>query len=307
MPTFGSGYVGDYAPGTVIDIKFTTLAANEAPTALAGTPVVSVFKDNSTTETTAGVTLTTSFDGRAGSNNLRIDTSADATFYSAGSNFQAIITTGTVNSVSVIGVQVGAFSLNKESALRPTTAGRTLDVAATGEAGLDFNNVLSTGLITLHSLNVSQGVQLNGTAGRSPLRVTPFATGTLPMILDFDSNNRSLEFKHIVGDVIYSNLSGSVEYVAGDVNGNIAGNLLGTLTATERTAIANSLLDQANGIETGITMRNALKLMVAALAGELSGGGTTTITIKAANDNATTRITATVDASGNRSAITFNL
>ena len=39
--------------------------------------------------------------------------------------------------------------------LVPTTAGRTLDVAATGEAGLDFNNVLSTSTVTLNALTVT--------------------------------------------------------------------------------------------------------------------------------------------------------
>lgn len=63
-------------------------------------------------------------------------------------------------------------------ALRPTTAGRTLDVAATGEAGLDFNNVLSTSLITLHSLTISGATTLanvvmaNNSAGTPTLSIT---------------------------------------------------------------------------------------------------------------------------------------
>jgi len=59
-------------------------------------------------------------------------------------------------------------------------------------------------------------------------------------------------------------------------------------------------------VESGLNVRQALSLMAAALSGELSGAGTTTITIKAANNNTTTRITATVDASGDRTAITLN-
>lgn len=46
--------------------------------------------------------------------------------------------------------------------LVPTTAGRTLDVAATGEAGLDFNNILSSSLVTLHSLTVTGATTLTG-------------------------------------------------------------------------------------------------------------------------------------------------
>lgn len=73
--------------------------------------------------------------------------------------------------------------------------------------------------------------------------------------------------------------------------------------AAEEAAIANALLDQANGVETNLTVRQALRLAAAALAGVLSGAGTTTVSVQAAGVPATTRITATVDASGNRSAL----
>jgi hypothetical protein len=63
-------------------------------------------------------------------------------------------------------------------------------------------------------------------------------------------------------------------------------------------------LDEANTIETGVTIRGALRLLAAALAGKISGGGTTTITIRNAVADSKARITATVDSSGNRTAIT---
>lgn len=73
------------------------------------------------------------------------------------------------------------------------------------------------------------------------------------------------------------------------------------------TAAANAaaLLDLANGIETSITPRQALRLMLAASAGKLSGAATTTIVIRNVGDSKD-RITATVDASGNRSAVTVD-
>lgn len=61
----------------------------------------------------------------------------------------------------------------------------------------------------------------------------------------------------------------------------------------------------AKGDIDGYTLEDAMKLMLAAMAGKLSGGGTTTITIRAADDSKT-RITATVDASGNRSTLTLD-
>jgi hypothetical protein len=73
------------------------------------------------------------------------------------------------------------------------------------------------------------------------------------------------------------------------------------------TAAANAaaLMDLANGIETSITPRQALRLMLAASAGKLSGAATTTIVIRNVGDSKD-RITATVDSSGNRSAVTVD-
>ena len=69
--------------------------------------------------------------------------------------------------------------------------------------------------------------------------------------------------------------------------------------------IADALLDRANGVETSCTPRQALRLILSALAGKLSGAGTTEITIRDVGDT-TDRIVATVDASGNRTAITLD-
>lgn len=79
-----------------------------------------------------------------------------------------------------------------------------------------------------------------------------------------------------------------------------------TLTSGGYQANATELLDLTDAVETGLTVRQSLRALSAALAGVLSGAGTTTITIQGAGV-ATDRITATVDANGNRSAITLNL
>lgn len=114
-------WLGDFATSAVIDHKFTTVTTTGAPTQLAGTPAISVYKDNSTTQSTSGVTLAVDFDTVTGLNNVRVDTSADGTFYSAGSNFQIVITTGTVGGTSVVGYVVGSFSLENRTNLSSTT------------------------------------------------------------------------------------------------------------------------------------------------------------------------------------------
>lgn len=103
-------HLGDFNSGTVIYGKFTTYRPSTgAAFTLGGTPALSVYKDNNTTQTTTGVTLSVDFDSVTGLHHYTIDT-ADA-FYAAGSFFDIVITTGTVDSVSVVGTVVGSFTI----------------------------------------------------------------------------------------------------------------------------------------------------------------------------------------------------
>lgn len=67
----------------------------------------------------------------------------------------------------------------------------------------------------------------------------------------------------------------------------------------------NALMDLSAGVETNRTPRQALRLMLAALAGELSGAAGSTVRIRDTNDSKD-RIVATVDAAGNRIAVTYD-
>lgn len=62
---------------------------------------------------------------------------------------------------------------------------------------------------------------------------------------------------------------------------------------------AGGLLKGPDAVESGFDLQSTLRLMVCAVAGTLSGAGTTVIEIKAAG-GATIRIRATVDSKGNR-------
>lgn len=79
------------------------------------------------------------------------------------------------------------------------------------------------------------------------------------------------------------------------------------LTVAERNSVAAATLDLANAIETNLTLREALRLIASATAGTLSGAATATITITNARANNKNRIVATVDANGNRTAITYDV
>lgn len=87
------------------------------------------------------------------------------------------------------------------------------------------------------------------------------------------------------------------------VDGNVDAILLDTGTdGVPLTAAAvDAILDEA--VEGAYTLRQLLRIALAALAAKCSGGGTTTITFRDLNDTKN-RIVATVDASGNRTAVT---
>lgn len=69
--------------------------------------------------------------------------------------------------------------------------------------------------------------------------------------------------------------------------------------------LSSELLDNQD-VETGYSMREALRLILSSVAGKLSGAGTATVTIRSVTDG-TNRIVATVDSNGNRTAVTYNV
>lgn len=125
-------YIGDFAEDyATLNTKFATVKSTGAPTVLSNTPVISVYKANGTTQSVAGITLTVDFDSVVGLNNVLIDLSADA-FYATGNDYQIVITTGTVDSVSVIGYVVAEFSIENRSAATPAEVNtQVLDVMVT--------------------------------------------------------------------------------------------------------------------------------------------------------------------------------
>jgi len=75
------------------------------------------------------------------------------------------------------------------------------------------------------------------------------------------------------------------------------------LSAGERDSVADALLDRANGIEPGITFRQAMRLMEAVLLG-LAAETSGTVVFKR-KDGTTTALTVVHDSTGNRTSVTI--
>ena len=107
-------YLGDFVVGATVRGTFNTRDASGAPITLAS-GTLRVYKDDGTGESSAGITLNVDFDSRTGLHLWEVDTSADGTFYAAGSDFSVVLTVGTVDGISVVGVRVGQFSIRNRS------------------------------------------------------------------------------------------------------------------------------------------------------------------------------------------------
>lgn len=164
-------YIGDFRLGDTFDTKFTTRQISGAPSTLSSSPVISAYVGNSTTEITAGITLSVDFDSRTGLNNVRV-VATSGNGYATASNYQLVITTGTVNSVSVVGEVIAEFSIENRSALMPTTGGRTLVVDAAGLADANMVKMGPTGSGTAQTArDIGTSVLLSSGTGTGQLKL----------------------------------------------------------------------------------------------------------------------------------------
>lgn len=324
-------HLGDFDLSAVIYSKFATFRPSTgAAFTLGGTPALSVYKDNSVTQSTTGVTLTADFDSVTGLNHLAIDTSADGTFYSAGSFFDVVITTGTVDSVSVVGAVVASFTIRKSSSLKPVTAGRALVVDAAGLADANVVKIGPTGAGTAQtardigaSVLLSAGAgtgQLDFTSGVVKANATQWLGGTIPAVNVTGVPLVDLKYTlgtispATAGSVRADAVTGAVGSVTGNVGGSVASVTAGVtvttnndktgyaLTAGAYNAAADALLARnvAGGSSTGRIVAEAfyfLRNKWTVAAGTLTVYGT---------DDTTSAWTATVGATPGADPITSN-
>lgn len=170
-----ANYHGDIALGQTIDIAFTTTSASTgAPTQLAGSPVISAYIGNSTTQLTAGITLTVDFDGVTGHNNVRVVASG-GNGYAAATDVSLVITTGTVGGTSAVGYCIGAFSI--ENRVANVTKWNGTAVATPATAGIpdvnakNINNVATTSVTTIAAnVGTTQPLNFTGSAGAATVK-----------------------------------------------------------------------------------------------------------------------------------------
>ena len=153
-------YHGDIKLGDTIDIKFTTRQFTTGePFTLGDSPAVAAYVGNSTTEVTAGITLSVDFDGRTGLNNVRVVATA-ANGYATATNVALVITAGTVDGVSVVGETIGSFSIGNRVNAQTDAVWNAILIGATynltNSAGRRLRQ-LGGAEITIHSGTAQAG------------------------------------------------------------------------------------------------------------------------------------------------------
>ena len=221
-------YLGDFVEDDIVDFKWSTNGADGASITRATNGTVSVYKNNSVTQTTVGVTDTEDFDSLTGIHHCRIDTSADA-FYVAGEEYQVVLSAATIDGKTVNAV-LAHFSIQNR-----------YPSVATVQSGLATAAALAT---------------VNTYVDELESRLTAARAGYL------DALNTGVPLSAAAVDAVHDDV-----------------------------------------VEGTLTHRQILRILLAALAGKSSGGGSSTITYRDLADTKN-RISATVDANRNRTAVT---
>jgi len=126
------------------------------------------------------------------------------------------------------------FAASAGGYLKPTTAGRTLDVASTGEAGLDFGNVTGT---------LSGGQLAAGVFGAGAITAAAVATGAI------DADALAADAVAEIADGVWDEvLTGATHNVVSS-----AGRRLRSLQDNGVYALAAVWVDEVNGTSTGTT------------------------------------------------------
>lgn len=278
--------LGDFPVShTAVCIPFDSFAAaTGAPTATSNfaSSDIQIYKDGGTTQRASanGITVSTSFDSQTGLQMIVIDLSdnSDAGFYAAGHEYQVAVADVTIDGQTVR-FWAATFSIERAGGVLALIKGNAIKV--------DLNTIKTQAITCAAGVTVLASV---GTAATSTAQTGDgFARLGAPAGASVSADVAAVKVDTAAVKAKTDNLPAAPSAVS-DIP-----------TAIQN---ADALLDRANAIETGVTLRGATRLMASALAGKVSGAGTVTEIFRNAVADSKPRLTATVDASGNRSAIT---
>lgn len=200
----------------------------------------------------------------------------------------------------VMPITAGALAARKniagEGDLTPAiTGGKNAEATIAGTGDLSGTAQL---IISLQAAIGGSGT-ISGAALQAFLQLAAALSGSGGVAAQLTAIGHLASALSGTGTVATSSVITALGTLAAEIN--VTGDVLTTAN------VANAILDAVNGVEDGLTVRHALRLIAAATAGKISGASTTTITIRNAVVDDKDRIIATVTGDGDRTAITYDL
>lgn len=317
-------YLGNIPAGIVLYVPFDTFNAAGASVTMTGlaTTDIKIYKNGGTTEraSQAGYTLLDTdgidFDGITGIHGFSIDLADNTTagFFSVGGFYWIVIDTVTVDS-QVIKFIAASFRIVQAEA----TAGYpSVNAALVGNASPETAAVIAAATWDLDAT----GHQTQGTFGQAI--GDPVAdTNTIFKAVVTDGTNATvgldtaalLTAVNVIDDFLDTEIAAIVTATGAaairTALGLASANLdtqLGTIDDFLDTEVAaiKAKTDLIPGTQDGRTFAEVMLLIASAILSKRSGMATTTGVIRALDDSQD-RITATMDADGNRTAVTFDV
>jgi hypothetical protein len=227
------------------------------------------------------------------------------------SSINNISGTGTISPLNLAGGLNGVAALTGSGDLAGTTVGLgviTSGLTGSGSTTADITGKLEAAADLTGSGSITTADMIAAIAASADLSgsgsVSAAITGKLEAAADLTgSGSVSASIAGAINASADLTGSGSITSATLNALGQMASDI--TVGAAVEVLSPSSLAAAVSAIEieTGYDLKEVLRLVSAALAGKLSGGGTSTVTIRDINDTVD-RIVATVDASGNRTDVT---
>jgi hypothetical protein len=167
--------LGDYSTGSTVFFSFTTVNSTGAPSAFTD-GALTAYANGATVANTTGMSLPSTFAGRAGLNRVQVDMAGTSTFYLPGSHIMAVVSSGTVASQSIAGYVVGEWTVGRKPFVSVSSA-----VSVTGSSlvnVVEWLGVAPSTLGTNSHIQVSTTQGLGG-AGSSLVNVVEWGGSTV--------------------------------------------------------------------------------------------------------------------------------
>jgi len=323
-------YLGDYTEDATLDFMWDSNDADGASITRATDGTVSVYSANSTTQSVAGVTDTEDFDSLTGIHHCRIDLSADA-FYAVANDYMVVLSAATIDGQTVNAV-LAHFSIENRFAEVDVTSWNGTAVGAPDTAGYPVVTIRDgTGQ---GELNITSGVvdanttQIEGSDATDQIDARLAAIGLDHLLAaavvgadvtdnsviaqlvsasatadwdDFDNTADSLEaLQVLIAAITVGALADAVwdEPTAGHTTPGTFGPIFNSDTIAD--AVWDEVIEAGNPA-TVQTARQIIRVLMAFAAGVTAGEGDWSAL---SPDGVTTRIVASLNATGARTAVT---